>query len=342
MKSCLRLLTIILFSNRQKEAIAALGYYKSLGSAIIIPAPTQQFYKSIILSSLVDDSVIALRPRSDVDDLYQRLSNCQPWIKTPYFVVASDDDMLIHQGLMTALEHLERNKTDVSYYGFTVKALFKAPFLPIISPCYGPNNRQHQILPEPIDVFLRYRCYPLIYGVSRKSVLDAYLRLFPPDIGRWMGIWEFNYSIAVSLQGQACFDDKTPFLLRLVHQPSRSSQDDYPEAPRASEGLEEYLNRYVDVKEIGRLMCAAGDGQFLEDYLKAIYKDVLSDAYLMRSDLVAPVVRFSFFPSLLRSIYLNLRCLLSSPAYVFNYLALLSAAMKYYHDRTKSGIKLVV
>jgi hypothetical protein len=341
-KSCLQLLTIILLSHRQKESIAALDYYKSLGVSVIFPAATQQFYQSVASFSRHGDQVLVLQPKSCQDDIYQRLSSCEPWIKTPYFIIASDDDMLLEEGLLLALHHLEANKTFANYYGSTVTALFKAPYTPIINPCYRLSNHLQHVPPEPANIFLRYRCYPIFYGVSRTQVFNTYLRLFPPSLDEWMGIWEFNYSIAVSMHGPSYYDANTPFLLRLVHRPSRSCLEDCAEAPRLNENPEEYLNRYVDTKAIDESIHLSGKGYHLDVFLRAIYIDVLNDAKLIRPSSAGPSVKFPLFPSLGRSIVLNLRHLISRPAYVFCYATFLQAAIKYYHARAKCGINLVM
>ena len=341
-KSRLRLLTVILLSNRQKEATAALDYYKSLGVSVVLPAATQQFYQSVASFSRDSDHVHVLKPNSNQDDIYQRLSSSEPRIKTPYFVIASDDDMLLEKGLLLALHHLETNKTDASYFGLTVTALFKAPYMPIINPCYRLSNHLQHAPPDPANIFLRYRCYPIIYGVSRTQVFNTYLRLFPRCLGDWMGIWELNYSIAVSMHGPSFYDAKKPFLLRLVHRPSRSSLEDYPEAPRLNENPKEYLNRHVETNVIDKSMHLSGKGHYLDDFLRAIYVDVLSDARLIAPTPANPNVKFPLLPSLVRSIALNLRHLISRPAYIFCYATFLQAAIKYYHARSKCGLRLVI
>lgn len=341
-RSSFNLLTIVLLSNRQKEAIAALSYYESLGIFVILPAPNQQFYQSVS-SLLADDSqVVILRPKSTEDNIYQRLSSCEPWIKSPYFVMASDDDMLLKEGLLSALQYLESNTKYASYYGLTATALFKAPFMPIIDPCYRLGQPLQHARPDPASIFLQYRSYPMIYGVSKTQVFSSFLRLFSSSEGHWAGIWEFNYSIAVSIHGRSFYDGNKPFLLRLVHRSSRSSLVDYPEAPELHESPREYLNKYVDTNVIFRLMSSSADEVCIDSFLRAVYIDILSDANLRSLPSIGPNIKFPLFRLLSRSVIKNIKQLISRPGYIFCFAAFFLAAIKYYFARTRSGISLLL
>jgi len=334
-------LTVVLISNRAKEASVALKYYKSLKLSVLVPAPSVIFYNAISQLYENDNSITILAPNADGGMLARTLS-LKNQLKTPFFVFASDDDMLLPQGLKKALVILENNPSLVNYYGLTAKALFKFPFFPIINPCYDYCINSNDDRLECLKVFARYRFYPLIYGVSRSSVLEAYIKLYPANTSVWMGIYELIYSIAVSLHGGAYYDNTTEFLLRLEHQASRTSLQEYPEVPKLEHTPASYLCNYVNINAINSLMLANGIGRHFDFYLNAIYQDVISDSHLRYTRLTVSIQRFPLLSCLKRSVFLNLISLVRNPSYLAHYVNFFVAALRYYWHRTRYGVKVTI
>jgi hypothetical protein len=339
-------LTIILLSNKINETIASVSRYISFGVNIIVPSPSVKFYKAI--SSLYQDkkSVFCLRPSGNSNDMFVRLATANSFLSTPYFCIAAGDDMLLRVGLLGALKFLENNKSYANFFGGTSNVIFKAPFLPLITPRYTKCFQDASVLPECIKTFNQCEYYNLFYGVSRKCVLDTFISLFPLRNGswegKWKGIWEVNYAIAVSMHGSSFFGENLPFLLRLVHQPTRTSMDDFPEPPEGIQSIDEYVSRYINTDVLRQLMAGNGMRHFTNKYIGCIFSFIARHSACYDLYPNVRVENFSLLRVLTRSVFGNLIALKKRPSYFFDYFKFLGAAQYFYWQRTKNKISCVV
>ena len=68
-----------------------------------------------------------------------------------------------------------------------------------------------------------------------------------PKILVWPGVWELIFALAVALSGYAKYDKFAPFLLRLRHQSSRSSYEDYPQPPDINGTVLSYVQQFFNL-----------------------------------------------------------------------------------------------
>ncbi len=332
-------LTVIILSNRPKLALAALDYYSSLDLNVIFSPGSSEAEASVLSKFNFPSSVAFLKSGSPSFSLRHRLLSIMDYITTPYFVFANDDDMLIPRGLNNGVGFLESNLSCSNYFGVTATMLHKSHFFPIVSPCYDYSSRADEFDKPCFATFKQYRSYPLFCGISRTQVLKSFLSLLPRNESVWLGCHELNYAIAVSIHGSSFYDRNEAFLLRLVHQPSRSSHEDYPLQPSSNESCTEYLERYINLDGFTSLMRANGLQAHILQYLRILYDDVRLDS--LNHDFSAPVqaIRVTIVSAILSSFWSCLRRCLSNPVNFLLLHTFIKMALYYSWHRSARGIE---
>ena len=62
-----------------------------------------------------------------------------------WFVIASDDDMLLVSGINRGVKYLDNNLEYSNYYGLTGRMLQKIPLFPLISFDYQNNVHNYEV-----------------------------------------------------------------------------------------------------------------------------------------------------------------------------------------------------
>lgn len=254
-------LTLVLYSNRVAYTKAALSHALSIGCRILVPSSSNEFYESLkqsypsnALLSIIPPPCISdgLEKQYNQSNLNARLSLALAHIKTPYFILFSDDDYLIPSSLSAAIDYLDSHTQCANYFGSTYQVIFSDAYVPFISCMYRPADSTLK-LPDIERVISSASYYPLIYGVSRTSVLRDYIELAPPA-SPWAGSYEFIFSTAVALSGSSYFSRSNPFLIRLGHPPTRSITEDYPPSLNPDTLVVDFLSPLLNVSALRSLL----------------------------------------------------------------------------------------
>ena len=123
-------------SNNLDRSKSAILDYLKYGMMIIMPCCNMKFYEEIVCLSKFSELLKILKPESIEDSIIERLKNANSKIITPYFVIASDDDMLMRQGLEEGIKFLDNNPDHSNYYGLTARMLLEIPYFPLITYAY--------------------------------------------------------------------------------------------------------------------------------------------------------------------------------------------------------------
>lgn len=332
-------LTIVLMSNRHKQLIACINHYLSYEITIIFPASSLFHYNMVLDRFRSSSNLRVIMPSENPDSILSRLTCAYSHIQTDYFVIASDDDLLLHEGLSRASNFLDSHPEFSHYFGETSMMLFNFPYIPIIEPAYSSGNpRSDNSL---INTFNSYRYYPHIYGVSRREVLKTYISLFPSDLTSWTGIWETNYALAVTLHGKSFFSKRDPFLLRLFHKSTRTSRLDYAKPPMLNMRFDDYINLYIDLDVLRGQISSILSPNDSDRLLNVVLADIVGDSVFYDAYPETPSLMPSFLIMFLTSIKSQIVKLVRDPLYIIRFPKFFFSAIRYYHMRLAAGVSVL-
>ncbi len=321
-------------SNNLDRSKSTILNYLEYCVPIIMPCCNMKFYEEIVSLGNLSELLQILKPTSVEDSILERLKNANNSIKTPYFVIGSDDDMLMKQGLVEGVKFLDKNTDYSNYYGLTARMLLKIPYFPLITFAYQNKPRNHGEN-NFINTFKSYRSYPLIYGINRLKVLSFFIKLFPNYKSNWEGIWELNFALSVSISGKAYYCENKPYLLRLIHKSSRTSYQDFPELPSYNDNAEKYIEKYVNVNyliETIKKECNLS----IKETIILLFVDIVSDCIHRESYPKVPVVEINMGRILILNFSTNVKSFLKKPENLLRWYSFVMAALHYSKNRYRT------
>lgn len=271
-------LTLILISDRINEVIPSIKYYLNFKCHIIFPCASEEIFNKISKYWKSTQLITILRPPATGNDLISRLRTAEQFINTPYIAIVSGDDMLLKSGANNAIKFLTKNKEYSSYFGLTAQMAFSSTGIPLLFPMYRTQRKKLSTSNNLEKSLSKYREYALIYGISKKEVLTLFLDFLESVDIKWAGVFELAYGLAVSFNGPSMYARNKSFLLRLVHQPSRSSHVDYPISPSIDETVLSYTSKYLNLSTLSKLLNDDESNMSYSRMVNYLYTDISSES----------------------------------------------------------------
>lgn len=352
MKSNTRpLLTLILLSNRPLQSISTVHFYLSYCYQIIVPSASLEYY-NLLSEEFSDHALVSVLDPCSVPDnidksisfsnINSRFFTAEKYLTTDYFLIISDDDLHLRSGLQSAVEFLQDHPECANFFGSAYCMYFTPLGLPLIGSIYEPPPNFSTDTPMLTATYTSCKYYPLIYGVSRRSVLSNYVQLSHGH-SPWAGSLEFVYALSVALLGSSYYSSQTDFLIRLSHKPSRSISEDYFTSLNTEYSISQIVGEHIKVFALQELLKSSINNmpyaEVILDFFDDIYKHYLTGLSLLSSK-PRSVVKYNHLRSLIGTSGRATREIILSSSRLNSLYRLYHHSFKYYQHKSRFGIEV--